>query len=102
MKVAALFPGQGSQEVEMGIDFLTGEDQKWFEEVDSRLSFSLLELIENGPAEKLRRTRYTQPALFTVSHLIYRYINRNFSDFNFYAGHSLGEYNALVAGQWVS
>ena len=101
MKIAALFPGQGSQEVGMGTDFLNGDDKKWFENVDDQLSFSLLELLENGPAEKLERTRYTQPALFTVSHLIYRYLSRNFSDFNFYAGHSLGEYNALAAGGWA-
>ncbi len=101
MKIAALFPGQGSQEVGMGTDFLTGEDKEWFGKVDDQLSFSLLDLVENGPPEKLQRTLYTQPALFTVSHLIYRHISRNFSDFNFYAGHSLGEYNALVAGGWV-
>jgi [acyl-carrier-protein] S-malonyltransferase len=101
MSLAAVFPGQGSQYQGMGLDFIEN-DREWFESIEQKLSFPLRELIEEGPAEKPARTKYTQPVIFTVSHLIYRYMCRNGFDPDYFAGHSLGEYNALVAAGWVS
>lgn len=86
----------------MGTDFIQGEDKEWFEGVSERLSFPLKELLIEGPAEKLARTRYTQPAMFTVAHMMYRYVSRQGLEAEYFAGHSLGEYNALVAAGWAS
>jgi len=99
---AVLFPGQGSQYVGMASDFYEKFDsvKKIFEKVDKALGYSLSEIILHGPDENLKLTQNTQPAIMTVGVSIFNVLNQNFN-FNlkkaqFFAGHSLGEYTALV------
>ena len=99
---AVLFPGQGSQYVGMASDFYKKFDsvKKNFETVDKALGYSLSTLILNGPEEDLKLTQNTQPAIMTVGVAIFNVLNKNLN-FNlknakFFAGHSLGEYTALV------
>lgn len=101
MSRAFLFSGQGSQYVGMGLDFLES-DRDWFDSVEEQLDFDLEELLRNGPGETLERTLYTQPAIFVVNHLIFRYLRDQNLEAGVYAGHSLGELNALVAAGWAS
>ena len=99
---AVLFPGQGSQYVGMGSDFYKKFDQvkKIFKTVDETLNFSLSKLILDGPEEELRLTKNTQPAIMTIGVSIYNVLNNEFglnlNNSKFFAGHSLGEYTALV------
>ena len=99
---AVLFPGQGSQYVGMGIDFYKKFDlvKEIFKVVDDTLGFSLSNLILNGPEEELKLTKNTQPAIMTVGVSIFNILNQKFkinlNDSKFFAGHSLGEYTALV------
>jgi len=99
---AVLFPGQGSQYVGMGSDFYKKFDEvkKIFESVDKTLGYSLSELILNGPEADLKLTQNTQPAIMTVGVSIFNVLNKKFNlNLNnsiFFAGHSLGEYTALV------
>ena len=99
---AILFPGQGSQYVGMASDFYKQYDsvKKTFKIVDETLGYSLSNLILNGPEEKLKLTQNTQPAIMTVGVAIYNMLdensNFNLKDVKFFAGHSLGEYTALV------
>ena len=99
---AILFPGQGSQYVGMASDFYKKFDstKKTFEIVDETLGFSLTNIILDGPDEELKLTKNTQPAIMTVGVCIFNVLNQEF-DLNlnsakFFAGHSLGEYTALV------
>ena len=99
---AVLFPGQGSQYVGMGSDFYKKFDEvkKIFESVDKTLGYSLSEIILNGPEADLKSTQNTQPAIMTVGVSIFNVLNKKFNlNLNnsiFFAGHSLGEYTALV------
>lgn len=99
-KYAFIFPGQGSQYVGMGRTFFEGfaSARDTFEEAAAALGFNIKKLIFDGPAEELDMTENTQPALLTVSIAALRVLGERF-DFapEFYAGHSLGEYTALVA-----
>ena len=105
---AILFPGQGSQYVGMGLDFYEKFDlvKKNFESVDKTLGFSLSSLILKGPEEKLKLTQNTQPAIMTVGVSIFNVLNKyydfNLSESKFFAGHSLGEYTALVCSGSLS
>ena len=99
---AVLFPGQGSQYVGMGSDFYKKFDSTkfFFEMVDKTLGFSLSNIILNGPEEELKLTQNTQPAIMTVGVCIFNVLNQEFglnlNNTKFFAGHSLGEYTALV------
>ena len=101
---AVLFPGQGSQYVGMGSDFYKKFDstKKLFEMVDKTLGFSLSNIILNGPEAELKLTQNTQPAIMTVGVCIFNVLNQEFdlnlNNARFFAGHSLGEYTALVCG----
>ena len=105
---AVLFPGQGSQYVGMGSDFYKQFQsvKKIFEIVDKTLGFSLSSLILNGPESELRLTKNTQPAIMLVGVSIFNVLNQlcnlNLKDSKFFAGHSLGEYTALVCAGSLS
>jgi len=105
---AILFPGQGSQYVGMASDFYKKFDivKKIFEKVDNTLSYSLSEIILNGPTDKLKLTENTQPAIMTVGVSIFTVLNQhynlNLNNAKFFAGHSLGEYTALVCAKSLS
>jgi [acyl-carrier-protein] S-malonyltransferase len=97
--LAFLFPGQGSQYVGMG-QGLSGAYEtarKVFEEADSVLSFALSRLCFDGPEDELKKTANLQPALLTVSVAAWRVLAENGVAGSHVAGHSLGEYSALVA-----
>src|SRR5579872_952986 len=99
MKTAFLFPGQGSQFAGMGkslADRFPAAKQA-FAEADAALEFAISELCFNGPDEELKRTENTQLALLAVSIAAFRVLRDQGLRAEFVAGHSLGEYSALVA-----
>lgn len=102
MSYALLFPGQGSQEVGMAKSLVDRSitAQSLFQRADEALGFSLSKIIFDGPAEELRKTEYTQPAILVASLAAFEVLREEMGcDLNpaFLAGHSLGEYSALVA-----
>mgnify|MGYP000992408604 FL=1 len=102
---ALLFPGQGSQVVGMGLEFFTKFEivKKIFRQADEKLNYSITKLIFEGPEKELQLTKNTQPAILTVSYSIFRVLKDefefDFSSFKYFAGHSLGEYSALVCSE---
>jgi len=105
---SVIFPGQGSQLVGMGKDLHDKYSliQDLFKEADDTLGFSLSKLVLGGPKEELDLTENTQPAIFLISHSIFRLIKEEFkidlNKANFFAGHSLGEYSALTSAGSLS
>jgi len=99
MKIAFLFPGQGSQYAGMGKSLAERYPaaRAVFEEADDALGFALSRLCFEGPDEDLKLTENTQPALVAVSTAAFRVLRENGLAPDFVAGHSLGEYSALVA-----
>ncbi len=100
-----LFPGQGSQVVGMGSEFYNNFDlvKTIFAQADDKLNFPISKIILEGPADLLQLTKNTQPAILTVSYSIFKVLKEEF-DFDtklikFLAGHSLGEYSALVSSE---
>ena len=103
--VAFIFPGQGSQHPGMGKDLAAkfAVAREVFEAADDALGFAISELCFNGPAEQLQLTENTQPAILTASIAAWRAMeSEGFPGPAFVAGHSLGEYSALVAGGALS
>jgi malonyl CoA-acyl carrier protein transacylase len=97
MTTICLFPGQGSQSKGMGAD-LFERYADWTAVADLVLGFSIRELCVDDPRGELGQTRFTQPALFVVNALTYRArVDDGGAAPAFVAGHSLGEYNALLA-----
>src|SRR5438874_12929073 len=97
---AYVFPGQGSQYAGMGKDLAEkfSAARQVFEEADAALGFALSDLCFNGPAEELQLTENTQPAILATSIAALRSMQaEDFPAPDFVAGHSLGEYSALVA-----
>ncbi|OGC91357.1 MAG: [acyl-carrier-protein] S-malonyltransferase [candidate division Zixibacteria bacterium RBG_16_53_22] len=99
MKTALLFPGQGSQYVGMARDLFEEFDsvRELFEKAAGKLGFDLAEVCFDGPEDKLKLTANTQPAIFIHSCAISMVLKENFVAASSAAGHSLGEYSALVA-----
>ena len=96
-KLAFVFPGQGSQKVGMLQDAREA-CADLFAEASSVVGYDLWDLVENGPEDQLNQTEYTQPALLTASIALFRLAQvRGLPSPDVVAGHSLGEYSALVA-----
>lgn len=104
-KLAIVFPGQGSQSLGM-LSSIADEHtliQGTYAEASEALGYDLWELVSNGPEEKLNQTQYTQPALLTAGVACYRLWQQLTEQTPAYlAGHSLGEYTAMVCADMLS
>lgn len=102
MKSAYIFPGQGSQFKGMGLDLYQSSDsaKTLFDQANSILGFDITKIMFEGTDEELKQTNVTQPAIFIHSVILAK-ISTDF-DPNMVAGHSLGEFSALVAAGTLS
>ena len=100
---AYIFPGQGAQFVGMGFDLYekSAEAKALFEAANSILGFSITDIMFSGTDENLKQTKVTQPAIFLHSVILSKVLDKNFAP-QMVAGHSLGEFSALVANGALS
>jgi len=102
-----VFPGQGSQTIGMGKDLFEKYDlvRDLFKLADDSLGISLSKIIFEGPKEELDLTINTQPAIFLISYSIFQLMKKKFNinleNAKYFAGHSLGEYSALCAANYL-
>ena len=103
MKKAYVFPGQGSQFPGMGKDLYESRPQakELFEHANQILGFRISDTMFNGTEEELKQTRITQPAIFLHSVIMASTIGEDFKP-DMVAGHSLGEFSALVANKCLA
>lgn len=103
MKKAYVFPGQGAQYSGMGLDLYekSHEAQELFEKANKILNFHITDIMFEGSAEQLKETKVTQPAIFLHSVILSKVLGENFQP-DMVAGHSLGEFSALVANQTLA
>ena len=100
---AYIFPGQGAQYSGMGLDLYNDSSlaKDLFEMANAILGFDITEIMFNGSPEDLKQTKVTQPAIFLHSVILAKTLGSNFKP-NMVAGHSLGEFSALVANNTLS
>ncbi len=100
---AYVFPGQGAQYAGMGKDLYNYSNlaKEMFEEANSILGFSITEIMFGEDSEALKQTKVTQPAIFLHSVILAKLLGNNFNP-NMVAGHSLGEFSALTATNYIS
>jgi [acyl-carrier-protein] S-malonyltransferase len=100
---AYIFPGQGAQFVGMGLDLYENHDQaqELFEQANDILGFSITDVMFEGTPEDLKQTKVTQPAIFLHSVILSKVLGENFKP-DMVAGHSLGEFSALVANSTLN
>lgn len=103
-KIAFIFPGQGSQFVGMGQSLIENKQdlQRVFNIADEKLGYSLSDIMLKGPEDMLKRTENTQPALLTMSVAVLEAMKEYDITPDYVAGHSLGEYSALVCAKSIS
>ena len=103
-KLAFVFPGQGAQAVGMGKDLFEQYDvaKRLFAEADEALGYSIKDMCFEGPADDLKLTANTQPAILTVSVIVNEILKEHGVQPDVAGGHSLGEYSALVAAGVLS
>ena len=106
--ISVVFPGQGSQKLGMGYDLHNKYEfvKNIFKYADDIIGYKLSDIILNGPQEKLNQTIYTQPAIYLVGHIIFEVLKNETkffnNKFNYFAGHSLGEYTALTSAKSIT
>lgn len=104
-KIAFVFPGQGAQYIGMGMDFVekNPENKKIFNNFEARTGENLLQIMAEGPEDKLKETRFTQPAILSHSIMaLNAFLEKISIQADFCAGHSLGEFSALTANKTLN
>ena len=105
---AIVFPGQGSQYLNMSMDFNDNFDvaKKVFQEIEDSTQINIRKIIAENPSDNLNQTKYTQISIFSASMAIYKSLLNEVGNEiikpNIFLGHSLGEYSALAAGNFIN